>query len=89
MENMENKGEPGKYQTEDSKHSIYDSKSFFSQTNDSKHSILQHLATVEKITTKALGQHDPLSAQDCRRSSDLWRPDSRRMVQDNCPGSVC
>ena len=66
MENMENKGEHGKYQTEDSKHSIYDSKSFFSQTNDSKHSILQHLATVEKITTKALGQHDPLSLVSSR-----------------------
>lgn len=40
---MEYKGEHGKHQPDDSKHPIYDSKSFFGQTDDSKHSVLQNL----------------------------------------------
>ena len=34
------------------------------------------IATLDKIITYALGEHDPGSAQDRKTSSDFWRPDS-------------
>ena len=34
------------------------------------------IATLDKIITYALGEHDPGSAQDWKTPSDFWRPDS-------------
>ena len=51
---------------------------FFLQTNTL---FTAFIATVEKIITYALGEHDPGSAQDWRTSNDFCSPDSRNVSE--------
>ena len=40
------------------------------------------MATVEKILTCALIEHDPMSAQDRRITSKMWSPDGTHSIKN-------
>ena len=71
----EKQGKDGKHQPDELKDSTYDSKHYICQQEGLKTLYLTaFMATVEKVLTYALGEHDPGSAKNGRTSSKCGAP---------------